>query len=57
MGVATGAAAKYVYDNREVLADVVHDLISGEDDAKCSGKTGVWAGEDGKGCTDRGLPF
>ena len=57
MGVATGAGVKYLYDNREVLADAVHDLISAEDNAKCSGKTGVWAGDDGKGCTDRGLPL
>lgn len=33
MGFATGAMGKYVYDNRETLADVVHDMISAEDDA------------------------
>ena len=52
-----GAEAYYWFEeNREKIADdvseAVHDAISAEDDGGNVAPTG-----DGKGCTDRGLPF
>jgi len=49
VGIATGAGAKYLYDNREVLADVAHDLISSEDNSSQKGGKGRKGRKGGKG--------